>query len=161
MRPRGEIFMSLTLTSPAFERGGEIPMRFTCEGEDISPALAWSGAPAGAASLALIFDDPDDTPTTWAHWVLYNIPATVTGLAEGVAPADLPPGTLQGLNDWKATGYRGSCPPAGRHGYVFKLYALDTVLPDLHQPATAQLEAAMDGHILARAELIGTYQKRL
>jgi len=153
--------MSLTLTSPAFERGGEIPMRFTCEGEDISPALEWSGVPEGAASLVLIFDDPDDTPTTWAHWVLYNIPASTSGLAEGVAPADLPRGTLQGLNDWKTTGYRGSCPPTGRHGYVFKLYALDTLLPDMYEPTTAQLEWAMDGHVLAKAELIGTYQKRL
>jgi Raf kinase inhibitor-like YbhB/YbcL family protein len=151
--------MSLTLTSPAFAPGSEIPVRFTCEGEDLSPALEWSGVPAGAASLALIFDDPDDTPTTWTHWVLYNLPAAAAGLAEGIAAADLPPGTLQGRNDWKSTGFRGSCPPTGRHRYVFKLFALDTVLPDLQEPFAADLEAAMAGHILAKAELIGMYEK--
>jgi Raf kinase inhibitor-like YbhB/YbcL family protein len=156
--------MSLTLTSPAFEPGGEIPARFTCEGDDIAPALAWSGAPAGAAAFALIVDDPDAPDPkapkmTWVHWVLYNLPVSATGLPENVAPADLPPGTLQGVNDWKRTGWGGPCPPIGRHRYFFKLYALDTVLPDLHQPTKAKLEAAMDGHILAQAELIGTYEK--
>jgi Raf kinase inhibitor-like YbhB/YbcL family protein len=156
--------MSLTLTSPAFEPGGEIPARFTCEGEDVSPALAWSGAPAGAAAFALIVDDPDAPDpkapkTTWVHWVLYNLPVSAAGLPEKVAPADLPPGTLQGLNDWKRTGWGGPCPPIGRHRYFFKLYALDTVLPDLHQPTKAKLEAAMDGHVLTHAELIGTYEK--
>jgi Raf kinase inhibitor-like YbhB/YbcL family protein len=152
--------MSLTLTSPAFAPGDEIPARFTCEGDDVAPALAWSGLPAGTASLVLIFEDPDDTPTTWVHWVLYNLPASVAGLAEGVTPSTLPPGTLQGKNDWKQTGFRGSCPPAGRHRYFFKLYALDAVLPDLGEPAKADLEAAMDGHVLARAELMGTYEKK-
>jgi Raf kinase inhibitor-like YbhB/YbcL family protein len=156
--------MSLTLTSPAFEPGGEIPARFTCEGEDVSPALAWSGTPAGAAAFVLVVDDPDAPDPkapkmTWVHWVLYNLPVSAAGLPEKVAPADLPPGTLQGLNDWKRTGWGGPCPPIGRHRYFFKLYALDTVLPDLHQPTKAKLEAAMDGHILAHAELIGTYEK--
>jgi hypothetical protein len=156
--------MSLTLTSPAFAPGGEIPARFTCEGDDVSPALEWSGVPAGAASLALIVDDPDapdpkSPRMTWVHWVLYNIPATASGLPQGIAPADLPAGTLQGLNDWKRTGWGGPCPPVGRHRYFFKLYALDAVLPDFHQPAKAKLEAAMDGHVLAKAELIGTYEK--
>jgi Raf kinase inhibitor-like YbhB/YbcL family protein len=151
--------MSLKLTSPAFEHEGEIPARHTCEGDDIPPELSWSEVPGGAASLALILDDPDDTPTTWVHWVLYNIPVSATGLAEGVSPHDLPSGTLEGLNDWKSVGWRGPCPPQGRHRYVYKLYALDTVLPDLHHPTKAKLETAMDGHILAKAELIGTYEK--
>ncbi|HEY2738915.1 MAG TPA: YbhB/YbcL family Raf kinase inhibitor-like protein [Thermoanaerobaculia bacterium] len=156
--------MSLTLTSPAFTAGGEIPKIHTCEGDDVSPALQWSGVPAGAASLALIFDDPDAPDpkapkTTWVHWVLYNLPPASTGLPEKVAPGDLPAGTLEGLNDWKRTGYGGPCPPVGRHRYFFKLYALDTVQPDLHQPTKAKLEAAMEGHILVKAELIGTYEK--
>lgn len=156
--------MSLTLTSTAFEPGGEIPARYTCEGDDVSPALAWSGAPAGAAAFALIVDDPDAPDPkapkmTWVHWVLYNLPVSAAGLPEGVAPADLPPGTQQGVNDWKRTGWGGPCPPIGRHRYFFKLYALDTVLPDLHQPNKAKLEAAMDGHILVHTELIGTYEK--
>jgi len=156
--------MSLTLTSPAFAPGGEIPARYTCEGDDVSPALEWSGVPASAAGLALIMDDPDapdpkSPKMTWVHWVLYNLPATASGLPEGVDPADLPAGTLQGLNDWKRTGWGGPCPPIGRHRYFFKLYALDVVLPDLHEPTKAKLEAAMDGHILVKAELIGTYEK--
>src|SRR6266545_1132125 len=156
--------MSLTLTSPAFQHGGEIPVQYTCEGDDISPALHWAEVPAGAASLALIFDDPDAPDpkapkTTWVHWVLYNIPASATGLAEGISPEDLPSGTLEGLNDWKRTGCGGPCPPKGRHRYFFKLYALDTVLPDLHRPTKAKLEAEMDGHIVAKAELVGTYEK--
>jgi len=156
--------MSLTLTSPAFAPGGEIPARYTCEGDDVSPALEWSGVPASAGSLALIVDDPDapdpkSPKMTWVHWVLYNLPATASGLPEGVDPADLPAGTLQGLNDWKRTGWGGPCPPIGRHRYFFKLYALDVVLPDLHEPTKAKLEAAMDGHVLVKAELIGTYEK--
>lgn len=156
--------MSLTLTSPAFAPGGEIPKVYTCEGDDVAPALQWSGVPAGAASLALIVDDPDapdpkNPKTTWVHWVLYDVPASAAGLPERISPDDLPAGTRQGLNDWKRTGYGGPCPPVGRHRYFFKLYALDTVLPDLHEPTKAKLEAAMDGHILSKAELIGTYEK--
>lgn len=156
--------MSLTLTSPAFEPGGDIPAKYTCEGDDVSPALSWTEVPAGAASLALIMDDPDAPDpkapkTTWVHWVLYNIPASSTGFGEGISPQDLPSGTLEGLNDWKRTGWGGPCPPIGRHRYFFKLYALDFLLPDLHRPTKAKLEAAMDGHIVAKAELIGTYEK--
>jgi Raf kinase inhibitor-like YbhB/YbcL family protein len=96
---------------------------------------------------------------TWVHWVLYNLPPTTSGLPEGVSSAQLPPGTKEGLNDWKRTGYGGPCPPIGRHRYFFKLYALDTVLPDLGRPTKADVEKAMAGHILEHAELIGTYQK--
>ena len=156
--------MGLTLTSPAFAHNEPIPRRCTCQGEDVSVPLAWSGAPAGTGSFALIVDDPDAPDPkaprmTWVHWVLYNIPATATGLKEAIRPAELPAGTLEGLNDWKRTGYGGPCPPIGRHRYFHKLYALDTVLPDLKKPAKAALEQAMKGHILEMAELIGTYQK--
>jgi len=154
--------MSLTLSSTAFADGGAIPARYTCEGSDVSPPLAWSGVPSGAKSLVLVVDDPDAPDPaapkmTWVHWVLYNLPAASAGVPEGAT--SLPPGTLEGQNDWKRTGYGGPCPPIGRHRYVHKLYALDVVLPDLHQPDKQHLEQAMRGHILARAELIGTYQK--
>lgn len=150
------------LESPAFSNNGDMPPRLTCDGRDISPALAWSGLPEGTRSLVLIVDDPDAPDPkapkmTWVHWVLYNLPPTATGLAEG--EASLPPATLEGLNDWKRTGYGGPCPPVGRHRYFHKLYALDTVLPDLRQPTKAQLEKAMQGHVLAEARLIGLYQR--
>ncbi len=157
--------MTLTLTSSSFAHQGEIPGKFTCEGDDLSPALAWSGAPAGTKSFALIVDDPDapdpQAPKmTWVHWVLYNLPAAASALAEAVWDADLPEGTLQGLNDWKRIGWGGPCPPIGRHRYFHKLYALDTVLPDLGTPTKARLEKAMEGHVLGKAELMGTYKKR-
>ncbi len=157
--------MTLTLTSPAFAPGGEIPALFTCEGRDVSPALAWTGVPAAAKSLVLIVDDPDAPDPrapklTWVHWVLYNLPPTSSGLTEGVAARDLPAGTKQGVNDWKRTGYGGPCPPIGRHRYFHKLYALDVVLSDLGAATKPQVEAAMKGHVLAQAELVGTYEKR-
>jgi hypothetical protein len=155
--------MGLNLTSPAFSHNGSIPPRHTCDDADRSPPLAWSGVPAGARSLVLIVDDPDAPDPaaprmTWVHWILYNIPAQDGGLAE--AAATLPAGTREGLNDWKRTGYGGPCPPIGRHRYFHKLYALDTVLPDLRHPTKPQLEKAMQGHILAQVELIGTYKKK-
>lgn len=154
--------MSLVLTSLAFLLQGSIPAKYTCEGADVSPPLAWTGVPPATKSLALIVDDPDAPDPaapkrTWVHWVLYNLPPTATGLTE--AAHSLPPGTLEGLNDWQRTGYGGPCPPIGRHRYFHKLYALDVVLPDLKHPSKAQLEAAMRGHILAQTELVGTYQK--
>ncbi|HEY2862248.1 MAG TPA: YbhB/YbcL family Raf kinase inhibitor-like protein [Casimicrobiaceae bacterium] len=157
--------MSLTLTSSAFAHGAEIPSRYTCEGEDVSPPLAWSGLPPGAKSLALIADDPDAPDPaapkmTWVHWVLYGIPSEAKGLAEGIQPSALPAGTREGTNDWKRTGYGGPCPPIGRHRYFYKLYALDSVLPDLKRPDKPALEKAMQGHVLAQAVLLGTYQKR-
>jgi Raf kinase inhibitor-like YbhB/YbcL family protein len=126
--------------------------------------LLWTDVPADTKSLALIVDDPDAPDPAapkrvYVHWVLYNIPATSSGLPERVATEDLPAGTQEGLNDWQRTGYGGPCPPIGNHRYFFKLYALDTVLPDLKQPTKAKLEEAMRGHVIATTELIGRYQK--
>ena len=155
--------MTLKLSSSAFPDRGAIPRRYTCEGEDISPPLAWSGVPPGSESLVLIVDDPDAPDpaapkTTWVHWLLYNLPPATDELAEDLQT--LPPGTLQGRNDWRKTGYGGPCPPIGSHRYFHKLYALDCVLADLGRPTKAQLEGAMQGHVLAKAELIGTYRKK-
>lgn len=153
----------MELHSPAFEPGAEIPVRHTCEGDDVAPPLHWRGVPSGAASLALIVDDPDAPDPaaprmTWVHWVVVDLPPGATGLPEGGRP--LPAGAREGLNDWRRTGYGGPCPPIGRHRYVFKLYALDTTLPALVRPTKADVERAMHGHVLAKAELVGTYRKR-
>ena len=157
--------MAFHLTSPSFAPQGEIPAKFTCEGEDVSPPLAWSGVPRGTKSLALIVDDPDAPDPkapkmTWVHWVLYNLPPAASSLPEGVKKSALPSGTREGQNDWKRTGYGGPCPPIGRHRYFHKLMALDTVLPDLGAATKAELEKAMKGHVLAQAELVGTYEKK-
>lgn len=157
--------MTLALTSTAFSDGGEIPSKYTCEGLDISPELAWRETPALAKSLVLIVDDPDAPDPaapkmTWVHWLLYNLPPDAHGLPEAVTRGHLPAGTLEGLNDWKRTGYGGPCPPIGRHRYFHKLYALDVVLPGLGTPSKSALEAAMHGHVIAKTELMGTYQKR-
>lgn len=155
----------MKIESPAFSSNGDIPKRYTCDGSDTSPPLSWSDIPAGAKSLALIVDDPDapdpQAPRmTWVHWVLYNLPPEAGGLPEGIAPEALPAGARQGINDWKRAGYGGPCPPIGEHRYFHKLYALDTVLPDLDQPDKARLERAMQGHILAKAEWVGVYRRR-
>jgi Raf kinase inhibitor-like YbhB/YbcL family protein len=155
--------MSLVLTAADFQPGASIPAVHTCDGADTSPALSWSGVPPGTKSLALIIDDPDAPDPaapkmTWVHWVLYNIPPQATQLA--AAAKELPAGTKVGVNDFKKNAYGGPCPPAGRHRYFHKLYALDTVLPDLGHASKAQLEKAMSGHVLAKAELVGTYQKK-
>jgi Raf kinase inhibitor-like YbhB/YbcL family protein len=156
---------TMQLTSSAFARNTDIPSLYTCEGRDQSPPLAWSGVPAETQSLALIVDDPDAPDPaapkrTWVHWVLYNIPPDTAGFAAGVLPSNLPAGTRQGLNDWQREGYGGPCPPIGRHRYVHKLYALDTVLPALHPATKAALEQAMQGHILAQGVLVGYYGKK-
>jgi Raf kinase inhibitor-like YbhB/YbcL family protein len=159
-----ETIMALALTSPAFVHNGPIPRQYTCQGDDVSVPLAWSGIPEGAKSLVLIVDDPDAPDPaapkrTWVHWVLYNLPTTAGGLRQAIKSAELPAGTLEGNNDWGRAGYGGPCPPIGRHRYFHKLFALDTLLPDLGQPTKAELEKAMQGHVLERFELIGTYQK--
>jgi len=151
--------MTLSLASPAFTRSGAIPAVHTCDGRDLSPALAWSGVPPAARSLALIVDDPDAPRGTWVHWVVYNLPPSVTGLAEGAGSGALPAGATSGRNDFQRTAYGGPCPPSGNHRYFFKLYALDTVLDGLVEPTKADLERAMEGHVLARGELVGTYQR--
>ena len=156
--------VTMTLTSKAFSAGAEIPSPYTCEGKNISPPLEWSGVPGEAKSLALIVDDPDAPDPkapklTYVHWVLYDIPTTARGLPEAAMRGDLPKGSREGFNDFKRPTYGGPCPPIGRHRYFFKLYALDTVLGDLGAPDKARLEAAMKGHVLARAELVGTYEK--
>ena len=156
--------MALALSSPAFAPGGAIPALFTCEGRDVSPPLDWTGVPASAKSLVLIVDDPDAPDPkapkmTWVHWVLYNLSPTARGLPEAVASKDLPPGTREGTNDWKRTGYGGPCPPIGRHRYFHKLYAIDTVLPDLGAAPKVQVETALKGHVVAHTELMGTYEK--
>ncbi|EPR43960.1 YbhB YbcL family protein [Desulfovibrio sp. X2] len=149
--------MSLTITSPAFASGSPIPARFSCDGEDVSPALAWKGAPTGTVSLALLVDDPDAPVGDWVHWIVFNLPADSTGLPENAGPAGEP--GRDGKNSWGRQGWGGPCPPGGRHRYFFKLFALDAVL-DLPQGATKkQLLSAMQGHILARAELMGTYAR--
>jgi Raf kinase inhibitor-like YbhB/YbcL family protein len=152
----------MKLTSTVFNAGAEIPSTYTCEGADRAPPLAWTDVPAATKSFALIVDDPDAPDpkapkTTWVHWVAYNIPPAASGLREG---GRLPGAAREGVNDWKRGGYGGPCPPIGRHRYFFKLYALDTELPDLGGPTKAALEKAMKGHVLAHAELIGTYEKK-
>jgi Raf kinase inhibitor-like YbhB/YbcL family protein len=156
--------MALVLTSPTFANNGEIPKQYTCEGTDVSPPLQWSGAPAEAKSFVLIIDDPDAPDPrapkmTWVHWVVYNIPADVQQLPEDAGKHGLPTGGQLGVNDFKRTAYGGPCPPIGRHRYFHKLYALDQVLPKLSRPTKAELLAAMDRHVIAEAQLIGTYKK--
>jgi Raf kinase inhibitor-like YbhB/YbcL family protein len=160
--PPGQEGSAMKLESSAFSERGSIPRKHTCQGGDVSPALAWTGAPAGAKSFVLIVDDPDAPDPaapkmTWVHWVLFNLPALTARLPEGVQ--SLPPGTREGLNDWKKTGYRGPCPPIGRHRYFFRLYALDVEKLDLERPTRAQLDEAMRPHVIAEATLMGTYEK--
>ena len=156
--------MSLAVSSSAFAQNADIPAKYTCEGQDVSPPLSWSGAPSTAKSFAVIVDDPDAPDPaapkmTYVHWVLYDVPASVTSLDENVAK-QLPSGAQQGMNDGKRSGYGGPCPPIGRHRYFFKVYALDTTLGDIGSPTKAKLESAMKGHVVAHGELVGTYQKK-
>jgi Raf kinase inhibitor-like YbhB/YbcL family protein len=152
--------MALVITSSAFSEGQAIPKRYTCDGPDVSPDLAWSGVPDGGASLALICDDPDAPMGTWVHWVLFNIPAGADGLpAEIPSDAVLENGACHGTNDFRRLGYGGPCPPGGTHRYFFKLYALDTMLELDSGITKAQLLDAMEGHILAEGQLMGTYSR--
>jgi len=160
---RGIDHMALKIESSAFAAMGGIPAVYTCDGKDIAPPLRWSGAPDGTRSFVLIVDDPDAPDPaapkrTYVHWVLYDIPVSASDLAEGVTGARLPSGTREGVNDWDRTGYGGPCPPIGRHRYFFKLSALDTMLGDLGRATKADVERAIQGHVLDRAELVGTYQ---
>jgi len=153
--------MTMRLTSTAFRNGGEIPAMYTCDSDDISPPLAWSDAPDGTKSYVLIVDDPDAPDpraprTVWVHWVLYNLPASVTSLEEDIR--HLPHGAKAGTNDFRKVAYGGPCPPVGKHRYFFKLYALASMLPDLGKATKAQVEEAMAGHVLEQAQLMGTYQ---
>jgi Raf kinase inhibitor-like YbhB/YbcL family protein len=156
--------LSIVLMSSQFTANGPIPAAHTCQGADKSPALHWSGVPTTAKSLALVVDDPDAPDPkapkmTWTHWVLYNLPPTATALPDGATRTALPPGTREANNDWGQPGWRGPCPPIGRHRYFFKLYALDVVLPPLAGADKGKLEAAMKGHVVAEGQLIGTYEK--
>lgn len=153
----------MELSSPAYQQEHEVPAKFTCEGKDVSPPLEWSDVPEGTRSFALVVDDPDAPDPAapkrvFVHWVVFNLPAQRRALAEGEAD-HLPEGARHGKNDWGKTTYGGPCPPIGRHRYVHKLYALDTEL-DLDRPSKAELQQAMQGHILASGELIGTYEKK-
>lgn len=151
--------MAFTLTTTAFSAGGEIPKKNTCDGADLSPALAWNDAPAGTQTFALIADDPDAPVGTWTHWVIWNIPAKLTGLAENVLKTEtLADGTRQGRNDFQRVGYGGPCPPPGKpHRYFFRLYALDSKLDLRAGSSRAELEHAISGHVLAQTELMGKY----
>lgn len=152
--------MAIKVKSPAFEEGGMIPEKYTCDGPDISPALEWEGVPAGSKTLALICDDPDAPMGTWVHWVIYNIPANTAKLDEDIPPLkELPSGTLQGINDFRRIGYGGPCPPGGTHRYFFKIYALDTELKLEAGASKSQLLKSMDGHILAQGQLMGKYRR--
>lgn len=153
--------MSFVLRTVDFAHGASIPRTFTCDGADRSPALEWSGAPAGTKAFALIADDPDAPAGTWVHWVIYHIPASAHSLAGGVERKEqLADGSRQGRNDFREIGYNGPCPPPGKaHRYFFKLYALDAELTLASGATKADLERAMGGHILGQAEWMGRYQR--
>lgn len=155
----------MIISSSSFSDKGSIPSRHTCEGLNISPSLAWCDLPKNTRSLVLVVDDPDapdpqSHSMTWVHWILYNMPPLTEGIPEGVAPEELPPGTLQGVNDWHYAGYGGPCPPIGQHRYVHRLIALDTLLPDLEYPDWVKLEKAMRGRVIAQAQLVGLYRSK-
>lgn len=153
--------MGILVKSTAFEDGGMIPQKYTCDGADVSPPLSWEHVPEGTGSFALICDDPDAPMGTWVHWVMFNIPPTIDSLPENVPPVKtLDNGTRQGVNDFRRIGYGGPCPPAGTHRYYFKIYALDAML-DLQAGATKQqLLDSMEGHILGKGELMGRYKRK-
>ena len=156
-----ETQMPFTLTSSAFRNGQPIPSRYTCDGQDLSPPLAWTDPPPGTKGLALISDDHDAPGNTWVHWVVYSLPSTLRQLPDGLPPDEqLPDGTQQGLTDFGRTGYGGPCPPSGTHRYFFTLYALDTRLSVPPRVTKLQLDEAMQGHTLAQAQLMGTYRRK-
>ncbi|GGI76784.1 YbhB/YbcL family Raf kinase inhibitor-like protein [Legionella impletisoli] len=148
--------MAFTLTSEAFKNNGNIPVKYTCQGEDRSPPLTWSNVPDGTQSFVLIVDDPDAQSGNWVHWVLFNISQSIHGLDENTT---LPSGATSGLNSWDKTGYGGPCPPSGTHRYQFKLYALDTTLSLGSEARKTDIMNAMQNHILAETKLVGLYSK--
>lgn len=156
--------MTFTLSSPSFAEHTSIPSQFTCQGRNCSPKLTWRNPPEGTESFALIVDDPDAPDPkapkiVWVHWIVYNIPKNIAELKEGITAHELPAGAKEGINDSHRTEYDGPCPPIGQHRYYFKLYALNQPLTNLHNPTKKELEKAMEGLILGKAELMGTYQK--
>jgi Raf kinase inhibitor-like YbhB/YbcL family protein len=152
--------MDIKLKSSAFEEGGMIPKKYSCDGPNVSPPLEWESAPSGCKAFALICDDPDAPMGTWVHWVVYNIPARVNRLAEGISASKvLDDGTLQGINDFRKIGYGGPCPPGGTHRYYFTIYALDAPLKLDSGATKSQLSRAMEGHILAQGQLMGKYKR--
>jgi len=159
-KPKGGMDMAITITSAAFTEGGMIPKEYTCDGRDISPPLAWTGAPEGTRSLAIICDDPDAPVGTWVHWVLFSIPVTAAELPKSI-PGDklLENGARHGINDFGKFGYGGPCPPGGTHRYYFKIYALDTDLTQEPGITKVELLKAMEGHILAEGQLMGRYAR--
>lgn len=162
--PEARDAAGLSLRTSAFAAGGPIPQRFTCDGAGVSPPLSWSGVPREARSLVLLVEDPDAPDpraprTIWTHWLLYDLPPAATRLPENVKPSELPAGTRQGLNGWRREGYGGPCPPIGTHRYFFRLLALDTTLAKLPRPTREAILDAVRGHVIARAELMGTYRR--
>ena len=152
--------MGLKVTSTAFTEGQPIPKQYTCDGINISPPLEWSGVPKTAKTIAIICDDPDAPVGTWVHWVLYNLPADKIGLIENTpATETLPSGGVQGTNDFKKIVYGGPCPPSGRHRYFFKVYALDAELSLKSGATKADVEKAMEGHLVSQGQLMGTYRR--
>lgn len=159
--PKAKGENKMEIKSTAFEDGGMIPAKYTCDDLDISPPLEWSNVPEGAKSLALICDDPDAPMGTWVHWVIFNLPPDTKGLPENMpSDASLESGAKQGMTDFGRTGYGGPCPPGGTHRYFFKLYALDTELDQKEGITKARLLEAMGGHILAESRLIGKYTRK-
>ena len=153
--------MEIKITSPAFEEGGLIPAKYTCDGADISPPLQWEAVPEGTKSIAIICDDPDAPMGTWVHWVLFNLPPDTKELAEKLPDDEtLPNGARQGITDFGKTGYGGPCPPSGTHRYFFKIYALDTVIDIVAIADKPKLLKAMEGHILGQGQLIGKYKRQ-
>ncbi|MDY6820168.1 MAG: YbhB/YbcL family Raf kinase inhibitor-like protein [Deferribacterota bacterium] len=158
----GENNRNFTITSPAFKNGQEIPIKYTCEGKNISPPIKWFNIPKETNSLALIVEDPDAPAGIWVHWIIYNIPPNINGLTEqaGDLKSKLPKSADYGINSWKNLGYDGPCPPSNRHRYIFRLYALDKTLKNLKTPTKSELKTKMKGHIISVAKLIGTYERK-
>ncbi len=152
--------MDIKITSSAFKEGEMIPRKYTCDGDDISPPLEWSGIPNGTKGIAIISDDPDAPMGTWVHWVIFNIPPDMKGLSENIpATTTLENGAIQGITDFRRPGYGGPCPPSGTHRYYFKIYALDSMLKLKPQATKKDLLKAMEGHILAEGQLMGRYKR--